>query len=390
MHSDEIPWDKLGIPPALRLHVAPDAPPAARLAAARGMVPTTPDVSLAMLYVLAASGDEALRETVVKTVGEMRGVEDALSHSTHSKVIELVVESRSGPELDAKLVRLRNINDRSVKLVAARAGAELADILCSDHERLMMTPDIYLVLKANLATPRASLERAAGYLRMQGCLPDDPPPPPAPKVVDLEAEIEAALAGRPSPALLERQKMELFDLDAIKGEGGSLAGFSFDFKSDDEFSLDLTGGGDSDAPPEVRLSIEKQIANMSPGKKIKLAYLGNKESRNILLRDRNKQVSLAVVKSGRMTENEALSAAANRNLGQEVLRELASVREWMRKYPVKVALVNNPRCPQSITVPLVSQLHQKDLENLSRNRNVPSTIFTLALKLSKMKAANRE
>ena len=125
---------------------------------------------------------------------------------------------------------------------------------------------------------------------------------------------------------------------------------------------------------------------MPPGKKIKLAYLGNKESRGILLRDRNKQVALAVVKSGRMTDGEAASAAGNRNVSMDVLREIADNREFMRKYPIKVALVNNPRTPPSVAVPIVSQLQKRDLEQLARNRNVSSVLFTMAAKLMKQKS----
>ena len=104
------------------------------------------------------------------------------------------------------------------------------------------------------------------------------------------------------------------------------------------------------------------------------------------LRDRNKQVAFAVVKSGRMTDGEAATAAGNRNLGMDVLREIGANREFMRKYPVKVALVNNPRTPPSVAVPIVSQLQKRDLEQLSRNRNVSSVLFTMALKLVRQKA----
>jgi hypothetical protein len=97
-----------------------------------------------------------------------------------------------------------------------------------------------------------------------------------------------------------------------------------------------------------------------------------------------------VVKSGRMTDNEAFSAAGNRNLGMDVLREIAANREFMRKYPIKVALVNNPRTPPSVAVPIVSQLQKRDLEQLSRNRNVSSVLFTMALKLLKQKAIAKE
>ena len=394
----EIPWHSLGIPEDLRYNLSPSAPRSARLEAARGHVPCAPEVQLAMLYVSAASGDAELRDMAVATLRALPRLPEAIGSRAHGKVLEFVAEFVPSPELDRLIARHKNTNDRTAALVASRADADLAEEMVDDHERLLITPDVLVSLHGNPNTPQPALERGIAFLRMQGCLPAMPgargagaaPPAAAPaSSFDLDAEIEAALAGKPSPALEARQHLAMFDLDRVV-TGGPVAGFSFDFKSDDDFSLDLLEDGGGDAPPEVRQSIEKRIQAMSPGKKIKLAYLGNKESRSVLIRDRNKQVASAVVKSGRMTDNEALNAAGNRNMHMDVLREIAANREWMRKYPVKVALVNNPRTPPSVAVPIVSSLQKRELEALSRNRNVSSVVFTLALKMVRQKAQGAE
>jgi hypothetical protein len=96
-------------------------------------------------------------------------------------------------------------------------------------------------------------------------------------------------------------------------------------------------------------------------------------------------VSSAVVKSGRLSDAEVLSFAGNRGLSEEVLRIIGTNREWTRKYAVQVALANNPKCPVSISVGLVSHLQPKDLAGLSRNRNVPSVVSTMANKMVKAK-----
>ena len=398
-----IPWDKLGIPHELRASVDPGAPLASRQAAARGQVSAAADVRLAVLYVCAATGDEALRQLAITTLKGFGDLAGAVSPRAHSKVVEFVAEYRSEPDVHLLLRHHRSLNDRTAVLLAERADAIGAEAMCDDHERLMITPDVIVALHQNPRTPTVALERAIAFLRMEHALPDLPatrgggpvvrPAAPAPKpaapAFDLDAEIEAALSGRQSPGLAARQSLTMFALSDAPAVSG-FSGLQFNFNSDDEFSLDLISDGGGDAPPEVRESIAKRIAAMAPGKKIKLAYLGNKETRNILIRDRNKQVALAVVKSGRMTDNEAFSAAGNRNLGMDVLREIAANREFMRKYPIKVALVNNPRTPPSVAVPIVSQLQKRDLEKLSRNRNVSSVLFTMALKLLKQKAIAKE
>ncbi|MSQ02869.1 MAG: hypothetical protein EXR71_13415 [Myxococcales bacterium] len=402
----DIPWDKLGIPPNLREQVAPGASMVARLAGARGMLPAGWEVQLAILYVSAATGDATIRDTAVATLRSLPDVPAGINFRTHTKVLEFIAEFRPEPGLDGLLAHHRNLNDRTAMMLAARAGRLLAEAMCDDHERLLITPDVVVALHANPNTGVAPLERAISFLRMERVLPDlpavrgrgtptapiaapePPPPPPPPATFDLDAEIEAALAGKTSPVLTARQALRAFSSEPVPTRRTGQV-FQFNFASDDDFALDLLDEGSSDAPPEMRVSIEKRISLMPPGKKIKLAYLGNKETRGILIRDRNKQVALAVVKSGRLTENEALHAAGNRNLAMDVLREIAANREFMRKYPVKVALVNNPRTPPSVAVPLVAQLQKRDLEGLARNRNVSSVLFSMAEKLVRQKAQNK-
>ncbi len=394
----DIPWDKLGVPDNLRGAVAPEAPLKVRLAAAKGALPATGEALLGMLYALACGDDVEVRAAAVETLKTVPGIAQVLTQRTHAKVLELVASVRADREIDERIAVIRNANDRTATLIAARADARLCEILCENHERLLLTPDVIVALHQNPNCADAALERAIGFLRMQQSLPELPPKrpapgeapvatpaQPAPPAFDLEAEIEAALAGKPSPHLEQQSKLQMFDVDRL-GVGG-IDGFTFDFKDDDDFGLDLLDEGvDADEDPDTKASIEKRIAAMSVGKKLKLAYLGNKSARSILIRDRNKMVAVAVVKSGRLTDAEVLVHAGNRNLPDEALREIAVNREWTRKYPVKVALVNNPKCPASVAVGLVPYLQAKDLASLSRNRNVSSVVFSLASKLAKQKA----
>ncbi len=399
----DIPWDKLGVPDSLRGAVEPTAPRSVRLAAAKGALPATPEALLGMLYVLACGPDPDIRSAALDTLRTMPGLTEALTQRTHTKVLELIVTTRIEPALDERISFIRAANDRTATIVAGRADAKLCEIIAANHERLLISPQVLVALHQNPLCGDAALERAIAFMRMQQSLPDlpatrpavgDPPravapiagaAKPAEAVFDLDAEIEAALAGKASPHQVQQEKLRLFDLDAMPS--GGLEGFAFDFKEDDEFSflltVEITDEGEILNRAE---SIEKQIAAMGVGKKLKLAYLGNKAVRSILIRDRNKLVALAVVKSGRLTDAEVLAHAGNRNLPAEALRELASNREWTRMYPVKVALVNNPKCPPNVAVSMVAHLQSRDLASLTRNKNVSSVVTQLAVKTSKLKS----
>ncbi len=408
----DLPYDKLGIPDTLRKNLDPAAPKPLRLATAKGAFPVPPEAELGVLTVLLADSDPEVRDAAIQSLKALPRPETVVNQRTHAKILEALASLRTDRALDERIVFIRNANDRTVLMIAQRADGALCEIIADNHERLLMSPELLVSLHQNPACSDAVLERAAAFLRMQRCAPSlpeerpragaqgSPRPAAAPNAtpvaaatnaLDLEAEIEAALSGQMSPMLLERQKLEMFDLDRFDGaakDQNPLEGFRFDFKDDGDFAsilLDEAGSDSAEADPEVKGKLSKLIAAMSPGKKIKLAYLGNKEVRSILIRDRNKQVALAVVKSGRLSDAEVANYAGNRNLEGEILREIGANREWLRKYPVKVALVNNPRCPPSIAVGLVNQLQFKDLSSLSRNRNVSSVISGMALKMGKNK-----
>ena len=165
----------------------------------------------------------------------------------------------------------------------------------------------------------------------------------------------------------------------------SLAGsdFSFDFTEEEsDFGAEFTDT-DNEDDDSVKESLGKQIGKMTVGQKIKLAYKGNKSVRELLVRDSNKIVGVAVIKSGRITDREVMAIASNRAINEDVIRALSAHREYLRKYPVKVALASNPKTPIPTSIGLLSSLHVKDLHRVSTNRNVSSAVFSAATRLYK-------
>jgi hypothetical protein len=419
-----IPYAKLGIPANIEKQLSGGAPLKLRLTLAKGLMPLTPEAQLGVLYLLSSDEEREVSSAARQSLSGLptQQLLTAIGFRTHPKILEFIAQFRTpDAELDQRLGMLRTSNDRTVRLIASRANAALCTQLSQNHERLLVTPDIYIDLYANSNCDDVALQRAEGFLRMQKQLPEVPARRPFEANEDdldaateaaeelqsrsgmdmgdmdmgdmdmsVLAEVEAALSGQLSPSLMKAQdaKLEIFDLDAVGGEE-DLHGFKFDFADDgDMFSWDLTKDLDDithEEREEARVSMSKSIQGMSVGQKIKLAYLGNKEVRKLLIRDTNKIVATAVVKSGRLSDQEVATYAGNKNLDNEVLRHIASNPEWTRKYPVKVALVNNPKTPVSTAVTMVSTMQKRDLLTLTRNRNIPSVVSAAALRLYRQK-----
>jgi hypothetical protein len=125
-------------------------------------------------------------------------------------------------------------------------------------------------------------------------------------------------------------------------------------------------------------NITKRIMKMSVSEKIKLATLGNKEARTILLRDSNKLVCMAAATSPRITDGEIHSLANSRTVNADVLRYVYSSREFLKTYAIKIAIVKNPKVPLPTALKLLYTLQEKDIKDLARDRNVPQTIQSQA------------
>lgn len=134
-----------------------------------------------------------------------------------------------------------------------------------------------------------------------------------------------------------------------------------------------------------RQTLLEKINAMSPMEKIKTALTGNQEQRMVLVRDGNKLVSRAVLGSPKLSDAEIESFASMKNVSEEILRLISMNRGFMKSYVVARALVNNPRAPLDVTLPLVNRLNDRDLKNLSMNKNVAETLRGMAAKQIKLK-----
>jgi hypothetical protein len=68
------------------------------------------------------------------------------------------------------------------------------------------------------------------------------------------------------------------------------------------------------------------------------------------------------------------------NVSDEILRMIGFSRAWTKNYAVIHALVRNPKTPLAISINFLARLNDKDLRNLSTNRNVPDVLRVSARK----------
>jgi hypothetical protein len=135
-----------------------------------------------------------------------------------------------------------------------------------------------------------------------------------------------------------------------------------------------------------RLSMIRRIMLMNPKDRLKLAMKGDREARGILIRDSNKVVCCAVIKNPRITDPEIENIAAMRTVAVEALRLISMNRAWARLYPVIHALTRNPRTPIPMAIGILPRIRTKDLLNLSQNRNVSEQVRRQAQRLAQARS----
>jgi hypothetical protein len=235
------------------------------------------------------------------------------------------------------LIRHRRVSDETLGWLAERIGPALQDILVTNQARLLAAPVIVERLFENPQISTDIRRRADEFLEEFFIK----------KLRDEPEEDEGADAAAQAPAEGEAQQTSSWQKGAEAEES---------------------------AEDTASRSLLSRVSTMNVAAKIRLAYRGNKEERMFLIRDRNRLVSTAVLKSPKTREADAEAIANMKNVSEDVLRGISFRKEWMRNYGVMAAIVKNPRAPIDVTLPLVLRLTVRDMKLLTTDKNVPEAV----------------
>ncbi len=359
------PFNSEFLPPNMRKHVDPAAPVPLRMMAAKGLVPLSPSDMLGALFMLTYDAEQPIRDAVAKTASGLpdRILGSALrDEGVQGPVLGWFLGLLKGNDVYAEMLVLNATTpDDAVAEVAAGCSPKLAEIIGQNQLRLLRHEDILRKLCTNPSASQALLDSVCDFAVRSGLTLADVPQMQAARVRLFGPQ--AALAP-PDPGPTAEQLLQ--DFQEVKEE--------------------------TEAPMEEgkKLSLTQRIMKMSIAEKIKLATLGNKEARTLLMRDSNKLVCTAVIRSPRITDGEVLATATNRAANEEVLRILYNNREWTKNSKIKLALVKNPKIPLTVVMKFLNTLRDGELKDLAKDRNVPSGVSAFAKKLMEKKSAPKK
>lgn len=395
-----MPGETTSTNPVVKSIIAGNAPPAARSAAARGMLPLPQADLLEVLVHLTADDDPAIASAAQETMAEQQASDLLLvagAENTAPSVLGYLASLNSATrDIHEAIAANTNTPDEAIALLArATEHSSLIELITLNQQRLIRSPAIIDAVLLNPArSPEA--ERRAKETRREFFEKERG----ARQIAEeLRARGNAAAAeffetadlstadGRMSldDAWVIAQHIEVSDVDI----DDSWLAREFMEETPEQIAANVQAvinaeRLEGEISPE-RVSLIRKIMFMTVKDRVKLAMKGDREARGILIRDSNKVVATGVIHNPRITDHEIENISAMRAVSDEVLRIIGNNRQWARSYPIIHNLARNPRTPMATAVQILPRIRTKDLKSIALNRNVSEAVRRQAYRLSEMR-----
>lgn len=339
----------------------PKAPSRLKKMAAKGMAPGLGPLDLVTaLYQLHVSDTSEISADAYQSVSELPEslLDNAVeSEELHSLVLDFLARKIwDRPRLIRKIILNNKVADETILFITPKMQEGELEIIARNERRLFSCPSIIEAIYLNRNTRMSTANRCIEFAARNKLELGLPAYREMLKAIGMEPKEDDPI----DQALVEEER-NLKYRRAYEDIGEE------DLDDDDD---EVEGGKKSTG----RLRIE----SLTVSEKIRLAITGNVFHRSVLLRDSNKMVALAAIKSPLVTEIEIVRMSKNPQTPEDVLRYISHRREWMKLYQVKANLVANAKTPLDLALKLVSHLRQKELKNLSCSKNVSAALRAAA------------
>jgi len=387
--------------PVVKSIISGNAPPAARLAAARGLLPLPQADLLEALVHLGADNDPDIARAAQSTLAGQQP-QDLLSVAIAVDVAPAVLGylaslASARRELQEAVASNHNTPDEAIAMLARiTEDASLLEFITLNQQRLIRTPAIIDAILLNPArtaeaerrareTRREFFEKERGArqiaheLRARGNS--------AAAEFFESAELAGGLSTDDAWAIAQHIEVSDADIDDTWLAREFIEEMMIETPEQLAANAQAVINAErleGNASPE-RISLIKRIMFMSVKDRVKLAIKGDREARGILIRDSNKIVATGVIHNPRLTDQEVENIATMRTVAEEVLRLIGMNNAWARSYPIIHNLARNPRTPMATAVHILPRIRTKDLTAIGLNRNVSEAVRRQAYRLSEMR-----
>ena len=134
-------------------------------------------------------------------------------------------------------------------------------------------------------------------------------------------------------------------------------------------------------PPGTSLRAHHDLSQFTLGERRALARRAKPLLLEKLLVDPDPAVIRNLLNHPRLSEREVVRVAAKRPANPDVLKAIYEHKRWFDRYPVKLALLNNPQTPPRLTLLILPHIAVPDLLELAKGRRFSPGFLALILEL---------
>ena len=381
------------LPEVHRRNLDEKSPAPARMMAAKGMVPLPPKEQLLVLAGFVLDSNQALANAAISSLQGLPtgSFQAALNGNMLAEAwVAIVPHVSNRDDVVEPLLISRKTPDAAVAFLAGVVSEGMVEIIANDQERCLRSEVIVRRLRSNAALSASTRDRVFDFLARAGAIYDDMPEF-AEAIARLSPQEMSQVANKVALPKELAQYMDHETQAATTAPPAEPAAETVD--ADEEVpswldQLETTEDAPAtenvpvdDGHQEKRISIQQLISSLNVAQKVALAMRGNKEARTLLVRETNRVVANAVIRSPRITEQEIVAVANSRSVSDEVVRIISQSKELHRSYAVKFALVKNPKTPPAAMTRFLSLLRQTDLKAVAKSKNVPGVVAAHAKRM---------
>lgn len=395
-----MPQEIVSTNPVVKSIIEGTAPRPARLAAARGALPLPQSDLLEILVAFAGGEDGELVQNAKQT----------LHTQNHDSLHSLIAAGEAAPQVlgyfvrqtslpkhlhEAIITNVKTPSEAILDFAKTSDSGQLLELVSLNQQLLINTPAIIDAIVSNpkrtaeaerrvLEVKREFFQKERGAQQIAGELRAQGKEAAAEFFENAETELDA------DDALFIAQHIEVLDRET----DDSWLALEYIEEIYEETAeqrratLNKILGElqEEDGATSERVSMLNRILKMGVKDRVKLAAKGDREARNILIRDPNRLVSQAVANNPRITEQEIEVIASMRSVPEDVLRSIASNRTWSRSYTIMHNLAKNPRTPIGNVMTIMNRMQLRDLLTMTKNKNVSDAVRKHAQRLVQARA----
>ena len=342
------------------------APKNVRLLMAQGAMPLPPQETLELLVHLSRDEDDEISQQAIKSLDgweESETIALLQLKDCPAVIFDYFADAQRSEQILQAIITNPSAPGETIARLASAAPLNLLDSILDNRTRILEFPAILESIRGNPAVNA--------------------------RILGIIQEIETEFLG---------EKRKDYSVEEEKAEAeGALAAQEGVLNFEDEIAMLLS----SQPPPDIELSLDglpldggesdanlsSRVASLPPKDKIKYALFGTREIRAILIRDTNREVARAVLRSPKLRDNEVEGISSMRSVSEDILREIGNRREWLKNSIIVYNLVKNPKTPASISQNLMSRLRTQDLMLMTRDRSIPDATRNNALRIVKQRTA---